>query len=118
MLTQPIQKKWFDMILEEDKDKRKKEEYRTLNEYWGKRFATALGFTGKDAVCALNKYIQSHGQTEEFTVRYRNGYSGNSPTAEAKVTLSIGPGKEEWGAEPGVQYYVQHILEVRQMADR
>ena len=63
MLTLPIRKKWFDMILEEDKDKRKKEEYRTLNEYWGKRFATALGFTGKDAVGALNKYIQSHGQT-------------------------------------------------------
>ena len=90
MLTLPIKKKWFYMMLEPDETKRKPEEYRELNEYWGKRFATALGFTGKDAVNTMNKYIRCYGHTQEFFVRYRNGYSANSPTAEARISLSIG----------------------------
>ncbi len=114
MLVLPIKKKWFDMMLEPDESKRKLDEYRELNEYWGKRFATALGFTEKDAVTALNKYISRRGNTEEFSVRYRNGYSANSPTAEARISLSIGKGKEEWGAEPHKVYYVLKILEIKE----
>ena len=113
MLTLPIKKKWFYMMLEPDETKRKPEEYRELNEYWGKRFATALGFTGKDAVNTMNKYIRCYGHTQEFFVRYRNGYSANSPTAEARISLSIGKGKEEWGAEQDKEYYVQRVLEIR-----
>ena len=116
MLTLPIKKKWFDMMLEPDTNKRKLEEYRSLNDYWGKRFATALGFTCKDAVSALDRYIRFNGgHTAEFSVRYRNGYSANSPIAEARVTLSIGTGKEEWGAAPGEIYYVQRILEIKEV---
>lgn len=44
MLTLPIAKKWLDMILAEDPEQRKLDEYRERNEYWGKRFAKALGF--------------------------------------------------------------------------
>lgn len=43
---------------------------------------------------------------------FRNGYSANSPSFIAKVSLSIGTGKAEWGAERGVEYYVLRILEV------
>lgn len=36
MLTLPIKKKWFDMILSGEK----KEEYRKIKPYWTKRFKT------------------------------------------------------------------------------
>lgn len=39
MLTLPIKKKWFEMILEPNEDLRKLDEYREHKEYWGKRFA-------------------------------------------------------------------------------
>ena len=109
MLILPIKKKWFDMVLEPNEHLRKLDEYRERNEYWGKRFATALGFKDKHE---LDKYIMDNGHSEPFDVMYRNGYSANSPSFIAKVSLSIGTGKEEWGAELGKEYYVLSILEV------
>ncbi len=44
---------------------------------------------------------------------FRNGYSKTSPSFIAKCTLSVGIGKEEWGAEPGKIYYRLHIKEVQ-----
>lgn len=111
MLTLPIKKKWFDMVLEPSEHLRKLDEYRENNAYWGKRFATALCFANKEG---LDTYIAYYGKTEPFEVMYRNGYSANSPSFIAKVSLSIGTGKEEWGAEPGKEYYVLRILEVRE----
>lgn len=115
MIILPIKGKWFDMMLTEDETLRKLEEYRRLSDYWGKRFATALGFFGEDAVGALNQYIRKKGITESFMVAYRNGYSRLSPLAEAKVALTIGPGQEKWGAFPDVEYYVQKIIEIRRI---
>lgn len=40
MLTLPIKKKWFDMIVSGEK----KEEYREIKPYYDSRFMNALGF--------------------------------------------------------------------------
>lgn len=110
MLTEPIKGKWFDMMLEPDKDKRKLDEYRTYNDYWGKRFATVLGYRSREE---LDAYLLKHGESDEFEVMYKNGYSKSSPSCITRVKLRIGTGREEWGAEKDTVYYVQRILGVR-----
>ena len=96
MLTLPIKKKWFDMILSGEK----KEEYREIKPYYTSRFrhiwqGSLIGGKARRKIC------------------FRNGYSRKSPTFVATVTLDVGQGKPEWGAEPGKEYYVLKILEVR-----
>lgn len=95
MLTLPIKKKWFDMILSGEK----KEEYREMTPYYQVRFKN------------LWKFDQFNGSAIR-EIRFRNGYSGNSPSFVAKCSLRTGTGKVEWGAEPGKQYYVLTIHEI------
>lgn len=101
MLTLPIKKKWYDMILSGEK----KEEYREIKPYYTVRFTgVGLLFPG------LNE------PTEEIrNIIFRNGYGRNAPQAMASVRLRIGEGNAEWGAVPGVQYYVLEILEVHEL---
>lgn len=94
MLTLPIKKKWFDMILSGEK----KEEYREIKQYYGTRFGT-LGV----------------GNNQIHKIIFRNGYSNNSPSIKCKVSISIGCGKPEWGAEPNKLYYVLKILSVKEV---
>ena len=93
MLTLPIKKKWFDMILFGEK----KEEYREIKPYYDSRL---LGFyTGK----------------MEHEIFLRNGYSSKSPTIKCKIKVVVGTGKEEWGAETNKEYYVLKILSVEEV---
>lgn len=94
MLILPIKKKWFDMILSGEK----KEEYRDIKPYYMKRFRNLWGYPA---------YWH-----EIHTVAFRNGYSNNSPMFVAEVSLGLGTGKPEWGAEPGKKYYVLRIHNV------
>ena len=87
MLILPIKKKWFDMILSGEK----KEEYREIKPYYISRFPTTF---------------------ESFSVMFRNGYSKNSPSFIAKVKLSVGKGRPEWGAEENQQYFILNIIEI------
>lgn len=97
MLILPIKKKWYDMILSGEK----KEEYREIKPYYDSRFRNAFGLnTGHSA------------WDHPYPVMFRNGYSSKSPSFVAEITLSIGKGKPEWGAEPGKEYYVLKILEI------
>lgn len=103
MLTLPIKKKWFDMILSGEK----KEEYRTCNDYYRSRFRTYLG-----------KY--KVGDDEEwhkpkFEVLFRNGYQADSPAFIAVCTVSGGYGKPEWGADPKEYYFVLQILRIKEV---
>ncbi len=99
MLTLPIKKKWFDMILSGEK----KEEYREINVYYQSRF---------------DKYAPTGGwPPEEFSIILRNGYSKNSPSLKCEVTVQVGNGKEEWGAEKDKFYYVLKILSVEEITD-
>ena len=52
-------------------------------------------------------------KTKDIEVLFRNGYSKKNPQFFAKVSLSIGYGNPEWGAEPGKNYYRLHIKEVK-----
>lgn len=95
MLTLPIKKKWFDLIV----SGQKKEEYRLPTKYYESRF---------------NNLWQSSpaGYEAERKIRFRNGYRSDSPTITVTVTLDFGEGRPEWGAEPGQQYFILRIKEV------
>ena len=98
MLILQIKKKWFNMILSGEK----KEEYREIKSYYRSRLHNE-GFLDQYWLPTLYQ-----GQ-----VLFRNGYVGNSPSFEALCSLDIRTGRIEWGAEPGKEYYVLKILEVR-----
>lgn len=96
MLTLPIKKKWYDMILSGEK----KEEYRDMSPYYNSRFEKYF-------------YVKDGNLTsKEFEVCFRNGYRKDSPSFIAIVKPRIGFGKAEWGAEPEAQYFVLEIVRI------
>lgn len=99
MLTLPIVGKWFYMILSGEK----KEEYRELKPYYTSRFKKIF-----DMYPYSN--IPSGGDKRE--IRFRNGYGSSRPEFIALCTLDIKTGREEWGAEPGKEYYTLKIHEI------
>lgn len=85
-VVMPIHKKWFDMILYEDK----KEEYRKIGDYWRKRLL-------------VDKVDR---------IKFVNGYGKNKPFLVVELKdIRIGTGKEEWGAVPGEDYYILELGE-------
>lgn len=94
MLTLPIQKKWFDMILSGEK----KEEYRSITPYYETRFRNVWGYPAYWG--------------EPHQIKFRNGYNANSPFFVANCTLNIKTGNPEWGAEKDVKYYTLKITEI------
>lgn len=105
MLTLPIKKKWFDMILSGEK----KEEYRKIKPYYTSRICTILHLE--------KSYNHLEYCLDKFTfkpvkVKLKNGYMCNSPAIICNVIFKIDKGKEEWGAEIGETYYVLKILSV------
>ena len=107
MLIFPIKKRWFDMMLSGEKQ----EEYREIKKYWDVRIIKWLGFPVSqiDMVKDLLRKKETEVTKE---VIYQNGYGKNAPQAKAMCSLSIGTGKEEWGAVPGKEYYRFHIKEI------
>lgn len=97
MLILPTKGKWFYMIF----NKIKPEEYREMKPYYRKRFQT-IGLLDSYGLPTVNR----------VDVMFRNGYSGNAPSFVANVSLDIKTGREEWGAEPGKEYYTLHIHEI------
>lgn len=89
VLTLPIKKKWFDMILSEEK----KEEYRDIKPYYDTRLEKYIGYP-------------------HVKIAFRNGYSSASPMFEADCTVDTGTGNPDWGAKPGKGYYRIHIREI------
>lgn len=115
MLTLPIKKKWFDMILSGEK----KEEYREIKDYYTTRFFNALDgeyFKDKKVHLKYSSKFLKHGycyQNIVFPVMFRNGYSATSPSFIAQVSLDIGKGKKEWGAEAGKEYFRLYIHNIK-----
>lgn len=108
MLTLPIKKKWFDMI----KSGEKKEEYREIKLYWDKRLLkTDIDFDLEQ----LKSQLKKENSYLDRTVIFRNGYSTKSPSIECMVSINIGYGKPEWGAEKDKLYYVLKILSVEEV---
>ncbi len=104
MLTLPIKKKWFEMILTGEK----KEEYRERTKYYKGRFFNLFDITDEYNGKLMNPFEEN----PEREIMFRNGYSKDSPSFVAKCTLSVGTGKEEWGAEPGKEYFVLTVKEI------
>ena len=108
MLTLPIKKKWFDMILSGEK----KEEYREIKPYWTKRLLkTDIEFDLEK----LKNQLRKENACLYRTIILRNGYSKNSRAIECRVSISIGYGNLEWGAIPNKEYYVLKILSVEEV---
>ena len=115
MLTLPIKGKWFDMILSREK----REEYREIKPYWIRRFENAFRAVMIDAAEGKRvipwAVVSGDGQpVKEIPVRLRCGYSGQARSAVARCRLRVGRGRPEWGAEPGKDYLILDILEVRE----
>ncbi|MFQ9923765.1 MAG: ASCH domain-containing protein [Beduini sp.] len=112
MLTLPIKKKWFELILSGDK----KEEYREIKPYYTSRFSKLFGFDEYGMIDAFINVEVTH-YIASRQVCFRNGYSSHSPCFIATVSLSINYGKEEWGAEPNKRYYVLKIIEIEEVKE-
>ena len=97
MLTLPIKKKWYDMIVNGDKP----EEYREPSEYWLKRLRHERCVQGVPKnYCGLR-------------LRIRNGYAGNAPSVIITLSkIDRGVGLGDWGADPGKEYIRLHIAKV------
>ena len=107
MLTLPIKKKWFDMILSGEK----KEEYREIKPYYAGRFYRNYIVSGVGLEWILNS-----NPVVCKDIILRNGYSKNSPSIMCYVHIEKGYGKEQWGAELGKEYYVLKILSVEKIS--
>lgn len=121
MLTLPIKKKWFDMILSGEK----KEEYREIKQYWIIRLAKELGYINLATFRAETEIflndIKSNKYMGVILAKFRNGYGSNVPSFIAYVTISVGTGEDKWGAEKGKQYFVltiHGITEIGHKADK
>lgn len=84
-----LKRRWFDMIASGEK----KEEYREIKPYWGKRLTDQIG----------DKSFY-----KEFDVVYfRNGYSKHAPVIAVECKgIGIATGNPQWGAEPNIHYFV------------
>lgn len=92
LLHLTLKKKWFDMIASGDK----KEEYREIKPYWINRLM--------DGVPMKPKFKSFIG------VLFRNGYSKDARQLAMFIEdISIGEGREDWGAELGKKYFVIKI---------
>ena len=108
MITLPIKRKWYDMILSGEKT----EEYREIKPYYDSRLPKEFGmFKEGETLTRANVFPPADFSTVE--VKFVNGYSRKSPSFIALCSLHIGTGKPEWGAEPGEKYYILKIEEIR-----
>ncbi len=106
MLTLPIKKKWFDMIVSGEK----KEEYREIKPYYISRFNNLFTYNLYKNKKNELWYLGDKSIPEE--VIFKNGYKANSPKIKCSCRLTIGKGKEEWGAEPNKEYFILKIEEI------
>jgi hypothetical protein len=95
-----IKKRWFDMISSGEK----KEEYRLLKRYWSERLCDKIMC---DETGGWLSNIDSSILFKHFdVVKFVNGYGNDKPTVTVQcLGISIGKGREEWGAE-GDEYFV------------
>lgn len=115
MLRLPIERKWLDMILAGEKG----DDYREIKPYWTVRIIHWLGFPAEATETVTESVLEllrEQGTIKALPVVLQNGYGHNAPEAEVMCRLSIGTGKEEWGAVPGKEYYRFHIEKIGRMA--
>ncbi len=124
MMILPIKRKWLEAIRTGEKT----EEYRSISPYYAARFKRYIGLEfsrlREETVEQTIRGATSKGkeirviQSDEIStgpgavfegIVLRAGYSLSSPAIEIGGHITIGTGRPEWGAEPGVEYYVLSI---------
>lgn len=108
MLTLPIKKKWFNMIISGEKT----EEYREIKPYYDTRFINLMGLP-KGELPDVKFLLRKVETRKRFDIMFRNGYSKDSPYIICECTLSINTGRAEWGAESDKEYYVLRIHNIK-----
>lgn len=110
MLTLPIRRQWFDMILTGEK----KEEYREVKPYYTirfRQFVTLNPDVPNHVVEEIFRNAAGKGGVKYRNVIIRNGYSWHSAAMRVTGRVMIRQGRPDWGAEEGREYYVLTIDE-------
>ncbi len=120
-----LKKQWFDLIFSGEK----KEEYREITDYWIQRFFKCeseiqeiilqKSLLSIEFFEQLNKDLQTEWNKIEFqnnlkrylkkydTITFSNGYAKDRPQFVIELLeISIGFGKEKWGAKKGEKYFI------------
>lgn len=112
-----LKRKWWDMIASGEK----KEEYREVKPYWEKRLLNYKGlieyYLANGAELKIKSFLFPHRPVVEdvcnafprgFTrVTFQLGYRKDAPRMTFEIEeISIGKGREEWGAEPDKLYFI------------
>lgn len=108
-LTLTIAEPWFSMI----REGKKKEEYREIKQHY---FHTLFNYAEMQKFFGIppqpyhfrpNVFNTEHFQKNFDLLVLRNGYRADSPKITLKnPKIRIGTGNPEWGAVPGVNYFV------------
>lgn len=102
MLCLPIKMKWLEMIASGEK----KDECREIKPYWTTRFKNVFPFDGDNP-------IPGH----IVDIKLKAGYDVDSPSLVVSTSISIGTGREDWGAVEGELYYKLHIESIETEAN-
>lgn len=113
MLVLPIKRKWFDMILSGEK----KEEYREIKPYWDVRLCNEFGMFWVNGKLVHGQFsgLEEIDGLGTHEIMFRNGYRKDCRSFVAECSLSIGRGKEEWGAEKNKEYFVISVENIKVM---
>lgn len=101
ILKLTLKREWYELIQSGEK----KEEYREIKDHWKR------GLRDKET-----------GELRKFdAVRFYNGayFSEDLPNFEIECKgIRIGEGRPEWGAQPGVEYFIIQLGEIRTNGNR
>jgi len=98
-LNLTLKKKWFDMILQGEKQ----EEYREIKPYWEQRLCREFDCTTKRAVIIAGRdsFIKYD------TITFKNGYAKDCPIMELELKgIEVGMTKSNWCDDGEVEVFV------------
>lgn len=106
MLILTIKRKWLEMI----RSGEKLEEYRAISPYYTSRFKAFIPTYHNKVAEKVFREATAQGIRIKFSnVVLRAGYSLLSPAIMISGKITVGPGRPEWGAAKGEEYYILHI---------
>lgn len=106
MLTLTVKKERYDKLL----SGKKKEEYVKIKPSYTKKFLSAGLLT--ETVDPIFGSVVIEPNNSANWICFKNGYDTEAPSFRALVEVRIGTGNSDWGANPGEQYYILHILSI------
>lgn len=110
ILKLTLKKKWFDMILSGEK----KEEYREVKPYFNSRLSlipnSFFKHWANESIADYYTKDDDNFVYDYDAIEFSNGYSPTSPKILIEFNcIRVSTGKEEWGAEKGVLYFILEL---------